>query len=116
MNAQDAVAPRDTFQREGQGRLQDYERRLLLRVAGYAVLKTQRTDRTGSMLWLTTAPPDSNEVVTFGRPVTGDCDASGGHPHPGNIPTPPGKAHTVTGVADASAFAPCPPWTGVGMG
>ena len=112
MNAPDAVAPRDPLQREGQGRLEDPERPLLLRVARDAVLKVERTDRTGSILWGIVVPPDSNGTVTFAVPVTENCDAQGSRPHPGNIPTPPGKLHTVTGVVGAPAFAsmlPPPP-------
>ena len=106
MHAPDAVAPRDTFQREGQGRLQDPEHRLplLLYVAAYAVLKTQRT---GSIPQLTAAPPDSSRT----QPVTGDCEAPGGQPRQANISTTPGSLDTVTGVADALASSPPPPPT-----
>ena len=109
MNAPDAMAPRATFQREGQGRLQYPEHRLPSHVTGCAVLKTQRT---GSIPRLIAAPPDSSRS----RPVTGECDASDGRQDSGNISTPPDNLETVTGVADALAFAPCPPLTGVGMG
>ena len=105
MNAPDAVAPRTTFQREAQSRLQDPEHRLPLHVTGYAVLKTQRT---ASMPRLIAAPPDSSRS----RPVTGECDASDGRQDSGNISTPPDNLETVTGVADALAFAPCPPGQG----
>ena len=110
MNAPDAMAPRATFQREGQGRLQYPEHRLPSHVTGYAVLKTQRT---GSIPRLIAAPPDSNEGVTFGRPSAGDSHAQGSRPQPVNIPMPPGRFQTVTVVAGAPAFAsmlqrPCP--------
>ena len=106
MNAPDAMPPRAAFHWEGQGRLQDPEHRLLLRTAGYAVLKTQRT---ASIPLLIEAPPDSNRT----RPVTGDCDATGEQPHQANISTPPGKPQTVTGVADALAPASSPPDNGI---
>ena len=59
MNAQDAVAPREPPQREGQGHLQDPERTLLFRVARYAVLKA---DRTSSIPRRITAQLDSDGV------------------------------------------------------
>ena len=106
MNVPDAVAPRDPFPREGQGRLQDPEHLLPSPVTGYAVLKTQRT---GSIPRPAAAPPDSNRT----RRVTGDCDASGGQPHQADISTPLGKLQTVTGVAHALALASSPPDNGI---
>ena len=108
-NAPDAEPPRATFQREGQGQLQDPEHRLPSHVTGYAVLKTQRT---GSIPRLTPQPPDSSGVVTPGQPITGDYGAEGGQPHQANISTPPAKPGTVTGVADALASASRPPTSG----
>ena len=83
MYAQDAVAPRDQLQREGQGQLQDPERPLLLCIARDAVPKAQRTDQTGSIPRRITALSDSSGVVTFGRSVTGNCDGQGNRPYPG---------------------------------
>ena len=101
MNAPDAVAPRDPFRREGQGPLRDPERPLLDLAVCEPVLKVGLTDRTGGIPRGTTAPSDSNGVVTFGRPSTGDSHAQGSRPQPVNIPMPPGRLHTVTVVACA---------------
>ena len=69
MHVQDAVAPRDPLQRKGKGQLQDAERPILLCVTRGAILNVDRTDRS-NMPWRITAPPDSNEAVTFALPVT----------------------------------------------
>ena len=97
MNASAAVAPRDPFGREGQGPLRDPERPLLGKV--------ELTDRTGGIPRGTTTPSDSNGVVTFGRPSTGDNYAEGSRAQPVNIPMPPGRLQTATVVACAPAFA-----------
>ena len=114
MNAEDAVVPLEPVQREGQGQSQDSERPLLRLVVHDAVLKVERTDRRGGIPSRITALSDSNGAATFGPPVTGDCDARGSGLHPGNIPVPPGKLHTVTGVAGAPALALPPPTFGPG--
>ena len=114
MNAPDAVAPRDPFRREGQGPLQDPERPLLGLVVREPFLKVELTDRTGGIPRGTTAPSDSNGVVTLGWPSTGDSHAQGSRPQPVNIAMPPGRFQTVTVVACAPEFAsmlqrPCQP-------
>ena len=56
MHVQDAVAPRDPLQREGQ--LQGAERPLLLCVTRGAVLKVEWAGRRSNTPWRITAPPD----------------------------------------------------------
>ena len=105
MNAPDAVARRSTFQREGQGQLQDPEHGLPAQATDYAVLKAQLT---GNIPRLTAEPPDFNQRP----PITEVSDAACGHPHQADTSTPPSKPSTVTSVADTLASTSRPPTSG----
>ena len=75
MNAQDAVAPRDPLQREGQGQLQDPERPLFFCVAEDAVWETGLVDGGSDIprrVTRVTEPSESNRTLTVALPVTGD--------------------------------------------